>query len=340
LSSPLVSVVILSWNSGRHIDTCLEHVFAQTYTSEEVIFVDNYSSDGSLERVQMIWGDRMRIIRNPSNFGFPGGMNAGIAESRGKYILLLNSDMFLERNFLERAVEWFEKPDAKEAGIIGGLVYKVRDGVPTEEIDSTGWHLLPYQSVVNSKNSTEPEWVFGVAGSAPLLSRQALEGCRLPNGDYLDSTYFLYGEDVELYLRLQLMGWKCLFVPVVLGWHMGAGSVGEEAYLRKPDHLQVHAMKNQLSTILTCYPLCLWSRMIPWTLLAQGGLIVYALTRGNVRILRNWLKAVWVTGCMSGYLYKKRRWLQSSRRVSCRYLRSLFARQGTIETLRLLYQKT
>ena len=140
--------------------------------------------------------------------------------------------------------------------------------VPNREIDSAGWHVLPYQSVMNSANRTEPEWVFGVAGSAPLFLRQALEACRLPSGDYLDSTYFFYGEDVELYLRLQLMGWKSLFVPILQGWHTGAGSVGEEAFARKPDHLQMHAMKNQWSTILACYPLPLLSRMIRWTLLA------------------------------------------------------------------------
>lgn len=95
-----------------------------------------------------------------------------------------------------------------------------------------------------------------------FLSRTMLEDIRLPDGDYLDSTYFAYGEDIELFLRAQLTGWKCLFQPIIVGWHVGSASVGERRLIKKPDSLQAHAIKNRFFTILTCYPLCL----LVWTL--------------------------------------------------------------------------
>ena len=172
-----------------------------------------------------------------------------------------------------------------------------------------------------------------------FFSRAMLEDVCLPEGDYLDSSYFAYGEDIELCLRAQLLGWKCFFHPLVVGWHEGAAAVGEKKFIGKPDFLQVHAIKNRFATILTCYPFSLWLWTLPWNLLADLGTVGVALLTRRWRLLRNWRRAIGITILRMPDLMRKRRWLMSRRQVSSHYLRSLFIQQSSWETLRSLIAK-
>ena len=336
---PLVSIVILNWNEGERIQRCLEHVFNQSYPHLQVIIVDNGSTDGSTEVLISKWGNKVTITHNSENLGFPKGMNQGIANSHGKYVLLLNADLYLSPTFIEQAVNAMEHFKESKIGILSPILFKHQDGKNTNEIDSVGLFLLPYHTMTGSQNKTKSEYVFGPAGAAMFLSRKLLEDVQLPNGDYLDSAYFLYGEDIELYLRAQLMGWKCLFQPIIAGWNIGSASVGAKKMINKPDFFQVHAIKNRFFTILTCYPLCLWVRTLPWNILADMGIVGFSITTGRWRLLRNWFRAVVITIQTLSRLLRKRRWLQSQRRVSCKYLRSLYVKQSSWDTLRSLIHR-
>lgn len=337
--APLVSVVVLNWNSGKRIYKCLEHVFNQTYPALEVIIVDNGSTDGSINAVMDRWGGKVKIVRNAENLGFAKGMNQGIEVSRGEYVLLLNDDLYLDTSYIARAVSTMEQASGMRIGMLSGIIFKYRDGEYTDEVDSVGVYLLPYHTIINSKNSTVPEYVFGSAGAALFLLRDMLDDIRLQNGDYLDSSYFAYGEDIELCFRAQLLGWKCLFVSIVVGWHVGSASTGEERMVNKDDHLQVHAIKNRFFTILTCYPLCLWVWTLFWNALADLGVVGFSIGTGRWRLLRNWFRAVIITVQMLPKLLRKRRWLQSRSLVSCEYLRSLYVKQSGWDTLRSLIQR-
>lgn len=336
----LVSVVIVGWNSGASLEKCLDHVFDQTYTPIEIIVVDNHSTDGSVEALRTRgYAARIAVLSQPDNFGFSVGMNQGIRKARGKYVLLLNPDMFLDQTYVARSVEAFETLATPDVAVVGGIVYRYACESCTSQVESVGWYLRPYHAVTNSTNMTRPELVFGPAGSAPLCLKGALDAVRLPDGDYLDPSYFLTGEDIELYLRLHLLGWRCLFVPIQAGWHIGSASVGAQGISGFPNRLQVHAIKNRFFTILTCYPVLLWLRMLPWQAIATGGQIGQALVTGNGRFLLNWGRAVWLTCKMLPLLMRKRRWLQGARRVSSRDLQRLFVHHSIGETLRSLFQK-
>jgi GT2 family glycosyltransferase len=337
-SSTLVSLVILNWNEGERIQKCLEHVFQQTYDNLEVIIIDNGSSDGSTDKAVERWGDGLIIIRNSQNVGFPQGMNQGIAQSRGKYLLLLNADLYLESSFIGRTVATMEQLTENHLGMMGGIVHVYRDDRNTDEIDFAGLLLTPFLSLVSSPNVADPQFVLGPAGSAMFVSRAMLEDTRLPGGDYLDSTYFLYGEDVELFLRSQIMGWKCLFQPIVVGWHVGGASVGEKGLKNVSDFFQIHTIKNRFATIITCYPLSLCLRTLPWNLLGDMGIVGLSLVTGRWRLLRNWCRAVGITIRALPRLLRKRRWIASRSQVSGAYLRSLYIKRSIWETLLDLVQ--
>ena len=99
----LISIIIVNYNGKKWLQKCLDSLLCQTYNNFEIIFVDNGSSDDSVEFVNNNYKDeRIKIIKSDKNLGFAGGNNLGIDNSKGEYILLLNNDTWVEFDFLEK----------------------------------------------------------------------------------------------------------------------------------------------------------------------------------------------------------------------------------------------
>ena len=108
----LVSVIIVNWNGKKQIKKCLDSILLQTYRNFVIIFVDNASTDYSIEFVKNHYKDnRIKIIKSDKNLGFAGANNLGIKNSRGELILLLNNNTWIENNFLDKKEdkEFFSK---------------------------------------------------------------------------------------------------------------------------------------------------------------------------------------------------------------------------------------
>ena len=110
MTPPLVSVLLISWNTREETRRCLESL-AHTDVAYEVIAVDNASRDGSAE---VLAADAsVTLIRNPSNVGFAAAVNQAYRVARGELILLLNSDVVFHTGTLARMVTFLaEHPDA------------------------------------------------------------------------------------------------------------------------------------------------------------------------------------------------------------------------------------
>ena len=87
-----VSAVIVNWNGREHLEVCLGSLLAQTLPAVEVLLVDNASSDDSVDFVRARFANRVRVLEQPHNLGYAGGLNAGFHAARGRYLLALNSD--------------------------------------------------------------------------------------------------------------------------------------------------------------------------------------------------------------------------------------------------------
>ena len=102
-SSPLVSAVIVTWNSKRYISRCLDALSAQTHQDFEIVIIDNGSTDGRVLQLQEKYPDlQLTINRLDANLGFASANNIGARLACGKWIALLNADAFPEPDWLER----------------------------------------------------------------------------------------------------------------------------------------------------------------------------------------------------------------------------------------------
>src|SRR5580765_740642 len=116
----LVSVTIVTYNSGRFIKRCLESVLEQKYQSLEVVIVDNASTDGTVDILEQ-FAESCRIYYNDENLGFAAAQNQAIALAQGEWVLTLNPDVLLLPNFVQALVD-AGQVDPKIGSVCGKLL--------------------------------------------------------------------------------------------------------------------------------------------------------------------------------------------------------------------------
>lgn len=210
----LASVIILNWNGLQHIEECLNSVINQTYENYEIIFVDNASTDASVEFVKTKFPS-IKIIVNDKNYGFAKGVNIGIKHAKGEYILLLNNDAIADKNWISELIKAAELND--KIGMVASkiLLYTERD-----KINCTGTSIHTNGAAMlrdyykKDTQSTEIEEVFGPNGAACLFKRELFK-----NVGYYDEDYFMYSEETDLAWRARIAGWKCVYNPRAIAYH-------------------------------------------------------------------------------------------------------------------------
>ena len=257
-----VAVVIVNWNGAPFVGRCLDAVFAQTRRPDEVVVVDNGSTDNSVELIRDGYPG-VRLIARESNGGFAQGHNLGIQNTKSDYILILNNDVFLDRDFLCEAQKAIEQEN--DIGSVAARVYKA----DTEQIDYVGLFLQPWLKVVNSRNVDRQAFVFAGSGAALFCRRAMLDDIR--EGDAVfDEDFVLYWEDVDLAWRAQLRGWRCLFAPDAIAHHVGSASQeGKVRTLEKPAFVQRHIWKNRYLVLVKNCSLAEFAALLPWLLLGE-----------------------------------------------------------------------
>ena len=215
---PLVSINLLTYNAEKYIEDCLNSVFSQSYPYLEILIIDNNSTDNTVDYLKGLTSKpELKIIFNQKNVGFAAGHNQGIKESQGEFILCLNQDVVLDKDFVKKAVEIFKKNN-KLAAVQGKLLRQ-------RTIDTTGLIILKNRRIINRGQGQidqgqfgKIEEIFGADGAAPVYRRKALEDIKV-NGEYFDQDFFCYKEDVDLAWRMRLYGWKAIYQPAAVAWH-------------------------------------------------------------------------------------------------------------------------
>ena len=228
------------------IARCLQTLLGQSHPAEQRIVVDNASSDGSIERLLGI-DPGLRVVRNSSNRGFSLAANQGIAAAEGDWVLLLNQDVELEADYLERLLAAGVLND-RIGAVTGKLMRRGAVGEPL--VDSTG-HILYRNGWASNRGEGLPDgeqWatpgtVFGVSAAAALyrvsMLRAVSDGCARP----FDERYFAYIEDVDLDWRAAQLGWTAWYEPAV-AWHQrgASGARRQPATMRR-------ILRNRLLTV-------------------------------------------------------------------------------------------
>ncbi|MFA5047499.1 MAG: glycosyltransferase family 2 protein [Patescibacteria group bacterium] len=236
MSNKKVTIQIVSWNGMRYLPHCLHSIFEQTCKDFQVLMVDNNSRDESVSFVRKNYPE-VAVLQNNRNLNFAKANNQGIKLLHTPYLVLCNQDIVLESDWLEKMLAIAESEKYRQFGSFGGklLRLKMPEGEApelnkTEIIDSCGLKVLKSHRVVElgggepSSGFVENSEVFGQSGALVLYRRAALDDSLLQgpdhgSGDYFDSDFSFYKEDVDLAWRLQLLGWPSLFVASAIAYH-------------------------------------------------------------------------------------------------------------------------
>jgi GT2 family glycosyltransferase len=249
MTAPRVSITIVTFNSARFISHCLRHVFEQDHPAIEIIIVDNSSTDGTIAAIEE-YNARVKLVRNQQNVGFAQGHNQAIALSDGEWVLTLNPDVRLSSDFVSKAIAAGEC-DERIGSISGKLLRMSFDfEIPAKKVlDSTGIYFTPALRHFD-RGSGEPdrgtyekfEYVFGVTGAAGLYRRKMIEDISI-RGEFFDNNFFAYREDADVAWRAQLLGWKCLYAPNAVAYHVRSVLPSNRASL--PAAINMHSVKNR-----------------------------------------------------------------------------------------------
>jgi len=222
----MVSVTIVTWNSARYLEECFAALSIQDYRDLEIIIVDNASEDGTralLTQVEAQW----RAIYNDKNVGFAAGQNQAIRASHGDWVLCLNPDAVLSPDFVTQLVAAGKAhPDA---GALCGKLLRWDPAVAnhkTNVIDSTGIYFTPNMrhldrgaEEIDRGQYDRAQYVFGASGATAFFRRSFIDDVSV-EGEFFDEEFFAFREDADLAWRAQLMGWKCLYTPNAVAWHV------------------------------------------------------------------------------------------------------------------------
>jgi O-antigen biosynthesis protein len=209
-----ISVVIVSWNVAESLKKCLSSVFATNYPRLEVLVVDNNSSDNSVEVIRSF--RRVKLIKNATNIGFPKAVNQGFRNSTGDYVLLLNPDTKIPKNFFEKAVDFCEHfPDV---GVMGPKFVNA-DGssqgsvFPEPSVIGTIREFWFGEKGLTSKYTPKQNWphpVNAVSGGCMFIPRHTLQKVGL-----FTEEVFMYYEDLDFCRRVRNSRLKNFFNPEI-----------------------------------------------------------------------------------------------------------------------------
>jgi N-acetylglucosaminyl-diphospho-decaprenol L-rhamnosyltransferase len=264
--SEALAIVVVTHQSVDHVGPLAEALLPQMSALDELVIVDNSSNDGTLERARAL-GQPVKVVENGANLGFAAGCHRGAQATAAPLLLFLNPDCVPQQGCLERLRRASGKhPD--------WAAWQAAVTLPDGRVNSSGGvvHYLGIgwagdcERPASALPAQDSEIAFP-SGAAMVVRRDAW----LALGG-LDRSYFMYGEDLDLGLRIWLSGRRVGIVPdarVTHGYEFHKGAM-------KWHWLE----RNRWRTILSVYPAPLIALLTPALLAGEIGLIAIAARQG------------------------------------------------------------
>ncbi len=310
----LVSAIVVTYHAGDYLKACLDSLKGQSYPLTEVILINNSASYDFYSQIKEILPG-IKIYSSPENLFYCGALNKGIGLSTGEFILCLNDDVVLEKNFIKEAMRAFEIDE--RIGMASGKILR-SDG---RILDSTGLSLSIWRTPrergygrMDCGQYEKVQYIFGVNGAVAFYRRKMLEAIKI-NSDYFDADYRIFYEDLDIAWRAQNCGWKAYYLPSAIAYHArGAtariGSGAGKPYARRylADNLHVDLLKNRYLTLIKNESLSGFLAHLPFILFYDILIWIYILVF-NPRLIRKFI-------LYTNYLRRgvvKRRMLKESR---------------------------
>ena len=213
-----LSVVIVNYQTFELTKNAINSIFEYEYPfSLEVIVVDNASADDSLSKLKDYFKDKVKFIASPKNNGFAAGNNQALDIANGRYVLLLNSDTVVWENTLETIYDYMEQhTDVGAAGCRvllenGELDKACKRSFPN--VKNSFFRLFHIPTASEEKNynldNLPDDGIYEIdclTGAFMFIRKKALDEV-----GFLDETFFMYGEDIDLCFRIKHAGWKIIY---------------------------------------------------------------------------------------------------------------------------------
>jgi GT2 family glycosyltransferase len=263
-----VSIIVPVWNGRSLVERLLNSLRAQTHPAAEILIVDNGSEDGAPEAAERLGAS---VIRMGSNTGFACAVNRGIQECKTEWLAVINSDVELAPDWLERLLEaarlagtWFATGKILSAANPGHI-----DG--TYDLLCRGgcaWRVG--QGRADGPEFSIPRNIWSAPGTAGLFRTELFHRLGL-----LDEKFESYLEDVEFGLRCACLNYKGRYVPGAVAYHQGSATLGKwhPGIVRK-------ISRNQVLLVAKHYPPGLLIRFAWPILFSQSLWGVVALRHG------------------------------------------------------------
>lgn len=307
-----VSIVVTNHNSVHLIKECIGSIQQQTYRNFEIIFVDDASTDNSLQVVSTYFPDVKKIacknICKPAK-----ARNIGIEHSQGKYVAFVDIDVIVDKNWLSEMMFVLSNH-----GDIAACTPKVYKYPYINVIDNTGHGLFfdfgtihrdEWRSDDNFNRSQE---VFGVCLAAPLIRKQVIKQIGV-----LDESYEFTSGD-EWSFRMRSRGWKILFVPTAKAYHKRQSTQDKNKWFL------YYSERNRIYSIIQYMPLNMIVKS-PYYTIKRFIFLRRLKIDKNVERLRIIVAVpmiifAWIKALVTSYkFFKKRKVAERFRQISLEY---------------------
>ncbi len=235
---PKISIIIVTWNGEAYIEKCLQSIFNQDLSKIsgdnlnsffDLLIIDNNSGDRTLAIIEEKATPNLKIVKNKQNIGFAKAYNQGIHWTSGKYVLVLNQDVYLDKNFFVETVNFLDS--YPKVAAINPVIFKWLDNNDEKIIDSLGIGLdkqFRFFNLGEGKKAKEFQHhdikpVFGFTGTAVVFRRIALHDVSWQQ-QFFDEAFFSYKEDVDLSWRLRWRNWDIVNLPQAMAYHKRSAS--------------------------------------------------------------------------------------------------------------------
>ena len=232
--NPKISIVIPHYNNYSIIEACLKSIISINYSNLEIIVVDNQSYDNSVDSIRKDF-PFVDVIVASKNLGFAGGCNLGAKRSTGKYILFLNNDTEMEKDFLEPLVKILRQDSSSS------VQPKIRNYKKSHKFDYAGacggfmdFLVFPFargrifDTIEQDKGQyNQKKQIFWASGTCFLTKKEIFDSV----GGF-DETLFAHMEEIDYHWRCQLMGYKVWVEPKSIIYHHGATTLKASSPLK------------------------------------------------------------------------------------------------------------
>ena len=309
----LASVIVVSYNSSRHLPRCLRSLEATTGNDCEVLVLDNTSTDGSADLVarDFPW---VKLVRLSENTGFAAANNIGARLALGRYVVALNPDTEVTIGWLEALLAPFTQPLSLGERPIGATTARILMMDAPAQVNTCG-NIMHLTGITKCRG-------LGLAADASELSYQAevsavsgacfamLRELWLRFGGF-DPGFFTYVEDTDLSLRARLAGYRCVYAPGAVVYHSYTSSFSP----RKLYYLE----RNRTAMLLKCLTWPTLLLLFPVLAVAECIAWGYALKSSPAHVWAK-VKAYSWLAANGRRVWRARREAQSHRQVSDREL--------------------